>query len=93
MCAATSKLLAIHNGEAIIKGILRSIFLLIIYEYYTKTGQLTIYREVFGKSQTNRVQMNPVRRKLPLDYVEISMKVMKRVLKLFSSLDINGLEI
>jgi hypothetical protein len=37
--------------------------------------------------------MNPVQRKSPLDYVEISVKVMKRVLKLFSNLDINGLEI
>jgi hypothetical protein len=37
--------------------------------------------------------MNPIHRKSSLDYVEISVKVMKRVLKLFSSLDINGLEI
>jgi len=47
----------------------------------------------------NRVQRNPAQRKSLLDYVEISaiveisVKVMKRVLKLFFNSDVNGLEI
>jgi hypothetical protein len=41
----------------------------------------------------NQVQMNSGRRKISLNYVEINIRVTKRVLKLFSNSDINSLEI
>ena len=41
----------------------------------------------------NQVRTNSAQRKIGLNYVEINIRVTKRVLKPFSNLDVNGLEI